>query len=161
MKDPKHFCYRNLNKKGVWWSAKNTRTGLVEFREERIILRNVKLKVSEAGRQRVLRDKRKNVHAGVVGEIISEDQLPMAYWGLLEEPIEFRWIKATYNPYTMESFEIHPHAVDTNNNPVEHRRVLVKRKIHEAEYVVLNKNGLWISDKSHPPIGLTLKQISD
>jgi hypothetical protein len=152
----KHFCYRNLNKKGVWWSAKNTKTGLVEFREERIILRNVKLKVSEAGRQRVLRDKRKNVHAGVVGEIISVRQLPRMW-----KPDELRWIKATYNPYTMETFEVHPHAVDTNNNPVEHRRVLVKRKIHEAEFVVLNKNGLWISDKSYPPIGLTLKQISD
>jgi hypothetical protein len=143
--DPKpvkrHFCYRNLNKKGVWWSAKNTRTGLVEFREKRIILRNVTLKVSEAGRQRVIRDKRKNVHAGVVGEIISARQLPKMW-----KPDELRWIKATYNPYTMDSFMF--------ANGLE----LVK--VTEADFVILNKNGLWISDKSYPPIGLTLRQIS-
>lgn len=54
------------------------------------------LKVSEAGRQRVLREKRKNVHAGVVGTL--------GYYG--PEPLEHTHDAVTfsYNPYKMSTF---------------------------------------------------------
>jgi hypothetical protein len=54
----------------------------------------VEFKVSEAGRQRVLRKRRKNVHAGVVGYLCST---PMHTYRKDE-------IQVTYNPYRDETF---------------------------------------------------------
>jgi hypothetical protein len=56
-----------------------------------ISLADVKFKVSEAGRQRVLREKRKNVHAFIEGMEIAE---------LTEQIAQ----KVTYNPYKYEKF---------------------------------------------------------
>ena len=53
------------------------------------------LKVSQAGRQRVLNEKRKNVHAGCQGEIVTLDK----------SQVQARqWVEVTYNPYKYESF---------------------------------------------------------
>jgi hypothetical protein len=57
-----------------------------------VSLRNCKLKVSQAGRQRVLREQKKNVHAGVEGTL--ED----AYYSYLFA------VPVTYNPYRYDSF---------------------------------------------------------
>lgn len=57
-------------------------------------LKNVKFKVSEAGRQRVLQQRRKNVHAFVTGELI--DSLPKNY---------DKFDSARYNPYELEKFQ--------------------------------------------------------
>jgi hypothetical protein len=57
---------------------------------DRIDLRDVRFKVSEAGRQRVLREKRKNVHAFIEGEESS-------FYAYLDS-------KVTYNPYKYEKF---------------------------------------------------------
>lgn len=57
-------------------------------------LMNVKFKVSEAGRQRVLQNQRKNVHAFVEGTF---DHLPKGDHELLPEGV-------TYNPYKYETF---------------------------------------------------------
>lgn len=65
----KVFVYYNLHKD--CWSVKaldGKRAGYVVAHRTKLELRDAKFKVSEAGRQRVLREKRKNVHAGVVGE---------------------------------------------------------------------------------------------
>lgn len=56
-----------------------------------ITLENAQFKVSEAGRQRVLREKRKNVHAFVVGTISGKK-------------INERAREATYNPYKFSTF---------------------------------------------------------
>ena len=55
-------------------------------------LKNAKFKVSEAGRQRVIKNKRKNVHAFICGTLI--DSAPA---GLPYEMI-------SYNPYLRERF---------------------------------------------------------
>ena len=84
------FIYRNLHKK--CWSVKSMETKLVIAHVNSIALEDVTFKVSEAGRQRVLLEKRKNVHAGVVGYICdlpSENLLP---------------IKIQYNPYKAGDF---------------------------------------------------------
>jgi hypothetical protein len=57
-------------------------------------LANARFKVSEAGRQRVLREKRKNVHAFVVGELCE----------MWVHPEGFRTREATYNPYVYSTF---------------------------------------------------------
>lgn len=55
------------------------------------VLKDVTFKVSEAGRQRVIREKRKNVHAGVVGNLIDECIMSDA-------------VSVTYNPYKNSTF---------------------------------------------------------
>jgi len=85
------FCYRNLHYPGVVWSVKNRQTGLVVDRSSVVILKDCLLKVSQAGRARVLRDKRKHVHAGVSGTRI--DTVPN---GIMR--------RVTYNPYKTETF---------------------------------------------------------
>lgn len=57
-----------------------------------LVLRDCKCKVSKAGRARVLVERRKNVHAGVVGTIVETCPL-----------IAFR-DQLTYNPYKYDTF---------------------------------------------------------
>lgn len=88
--------YFNLHKK--LWSIKaleGSAKGLVIGHANNVVLTNVKPKVSEAGRQRVLKEKKKNVHAGLVGELIFKD-IPM----VLSEDAE----EITYNPYRYNTF---------------------------------------------------------
>jgi hypothetical protein len=64
-----------------------------------VLLFDGTFKVSEAGRQRVLRERKKNVHAGVVGHWIGslDDQLTI-------ERIVYNGTAVTYNPYKYDSF---------------------------------------------------------
>lgn len=89
----KVFVYFNLHRR--CWSVKaleGENRGRVVAHLDRVQLRDCVFKVSEAGRQRVLREKRKNVHAGVVGRI---DQEARHWWGVYE---------VTYNPYRFSNF---------------------------------------------------------
>jgi len=89
------FVYRNLSRRDiVLYSAKDLSTGLVAFRSERILIKDAVLKVSQAGRARVLRDKRKNVHAGVVGTVASKVSATTA----------MRRVRVSYNPYVNSGF---------------------------------------------------------
>lgn len=63
------FVYFNLHKKT--WSVKDLKTGLVILHANYVELTNCEFKVSQAGRRRVLKDRRKNVHAGVVGTLLT------------------------------------------------------------------------------------------
>ncbi|QFG08665.1 hypothetical protein PBI_VANISOA_86 [Mycobacterium phage Vanisoa] len=79
------------------WSVKALEgpdKGRVIARHQLIILRNAKGKVSEKGRQRVLRERRKNVHAGLVGELVQGEAV-----NLTPQARE-----VTYNPYRYDSF---------------------------------------------------------
>lgn len=83
------YVYRNLHRK--CYSVRSMETGRVLFHVDEITLVNVKFRVGKAGREKVLRTKQKNVHAGVVGYI--------ADVSLLCQPT-----KVTYNPYKYDSF---------------------------------------------------------
>ena len=88
----KVFVYFNLHKKV--WSVKalsGPNKGRVIAHLDRLVLDDCTFKVSEAGRQRVLREKRKNVHAGVMGTVTHQD------WRFVGVPV-------TYNPYKYSSF---------------------------------------------------------
>lgn len=86
------FIYWNLHKHV--YSCKNTRTGRVEAHARQVVIRDAEFVVSEAGRVRVLRERSKNVHAGVRGTC----ELPT-------EELSLRgWTKVTYNPYKYDSF---------------------------------------------------------
>jgi L-fucose mutarotase/ribose pyranase (RbsD/FucU family) len=85
----KVFVYKNLHKK--CYSVKLLKTGRVIAHVDEITLWDASFKVSEAGRQRVIKEKRKNVHAGVVG-IVANVNILCQLKGV------------TYNPYKFDSF---------------------------------------------------------
>jgi len=90
----KVFVYFNLHKKVFSVKAlEGPNKGRVIAHRSELNLGQATFKVSEAGRQRVLREKKKNVHAGVVGE----------WYGTEPQAME-DGIAVTYNPYKYSSF---------------------------------------------------------
>lgn len=85
--------YFNLHKK--LYSIRDKVTGLVVAHADSVLLVDAIFKVSQAGRQRVLREQKKNVHAFVEG-------LFAGVGADLPEPD--RLDKAYYNPYKTETF---------------------------------------------------------
>ena len=66
--------------------------GRVIARSAHVLLSDVRPRVSQAGQRRVLREGKKNVHAGLVGNLVSYDYQP------------FHGYNITYNPYLYDSF---------------------------------------------------------
>ncbi len=66
----KVFVYWNLHR-GMWSvkALEGPDKGRVIARVDTVLLRDVTGKVSQAGRQRVLKERKKNVHAGLVGTL--------------------------------------------------------------------------------------------
>lgn len=94
----KVFCYFNLHRK--CWSIKALEgidTGLVVAHAFRVNLKGATFKVSEAGRQRVIASKRKNVHAGVVGQWDGNRDAA-------QPDREGEAVAVTYNPYKAPTF---------------------------------------------------------
>lgn len=100
MTPTKVFVYFNLHKKCFSVKAlEGAMKGRVIAHRHDVLLYDATFKVSEAGRQRVLREKKKNVHAGVCGT-----------WD--ERPFDRQTIDQTivigqavmYNPYKYDSF---------------------------------------------------------
>lgn len=86
------FVYWNLHKD--CWSVKaleGENKGRVIARVKGIALRDADFRVSRAGRERVIREQRKNVHAGVAGEWIQDEDF-------------FGTTQVTYNPYKYTTF---------------------------------------------------------
>lgn len=87
-------CYLNLHKTREHghpiYSVVDTKTGRVVDHASEVNLTNVEFRVSEAGRQRVLREKAKNVHAYVCGDLMDQ-RVPVTR-------------AARYNPYETETF---------------------------------------------------------
>jgi hypothetical protein len=93
----KVFVYWNLHK-GKWSikALEGPNKGRVIDRADTVLLQVARPKVSEAGRQRVLKEKRKNVHAGVVGYLVNASDVALAV------PAESYGV--TYNPYFYSTF---------------------------------------------------------
>ena len=71
------------------------------------VLRDASFVVSEAGRRRVLREKAKNVHAFVRGELVETfplDSIPGAADGEALAPGRGATVPVTYNPYKAGPF---------------------------------------------------------
>jgi len=75
--------------------------GLVVGHTDRIELCDVTFKVSEAGRQRVLKERKKNVHAFVTGYLYDGKEEPN--YNTRRFPNE---IHIVYNPYKYDSFRV-------------------------------------------------------
>lgn len=90
---PRVQVYWNLHKS--CYSIQCSRTRLVIAHVQDLFLGSVTFKVSEAGRQRVLRERRKNVHAFIQGTILMGDAKTLNL-GFYEE--------ISYNPYLGPTF---------------------------------------------------------
>lgn len=89
------FVYFNLHKQRLSVKAlQGEHYGRVVAHVDAITLRDAEFRVSQAGRERVLREGRKNVHAGVVGEWQMDALTPAQPEG---EAI-------TYNPHRFATF---------------------------------------------------------
>lgn len=109
----KHFVYFNLHKKV--FSVKNCKSGLVVKHSDTVILTDCEFKVSQAGRNRVLKEKRKNVHAGVKGVVVAFD---------LADGRNECFVEVTYNPYLYDSFVIK----DTKEPVISAKYVIMHEK---------------------------------
>ena len=97
----KYDVYFNLHKRV--WSLRSCLDRKVNGRHEPfVVLMNVTFVVSEAGRQRVIRTCRKNVHAYARGMYFdnSVDEFKRVY-RMLESG---KAVRVTYNPYKYETF---------------------------------------------------------
>jgi hypothetical protein len=106
--------YRNLHK-GTW-SIRDRATGRVIGHADSVLVKNATFVVQPAGRQRVLTEGRKNVHAFVRGTIGDRTE---------ETPCD---VQVKYNPYKAGHFV----RVDTSD------------KVTSAPVVVLDTLGAWI-----------------
>jgi hypothetical protein len=96
--------YFNLHKK--LFSVRDCKTGRVIKHTNDITILDPKFVVRKAGRERVLRERKKNVHAFVRGEL-------MGYEDMAHEPELYSSV--TYNPYKYSSF-VNKHTEETVDN---------------------------------------------
>ena len=84
----KVFVYKNLHRD--CWSVKQD--GLVKAHADEIEMWDCSFRVNQKGREKVLNEKRKNVHAGILGRISDVGTTVMV------------GTEVTYNPYKYNSF---------------------------------------------------------
>ena len=96
--------YRNLHKK--CFSVRHKGKVVMHLQDhEQLSLTNVKFVVQPAGRAKVLREKKKNVHAFVRGHF--EGFLPSLNEELYFEPYHrLDFSTASYNPYQSDKFQV-------------------------------------------------------
>lgn len=102
--ESKFFVYRNLHKnryslrqEGLWIPEQKKFRKRVVAHPDYVILLNATFKVSQAGRLRVIKEKRKNVHAGVLGDLFYSGN--RAKW----DPGDTGQL-LYYNPYKTKGF---------------------------------------------------------
>ena len=103
--DCKIEVYRNLHKN--CWSVRQK--GIVRFHCHRINLKDCMFVVQPAGHAKVIREKKKNVHAFVRGYL---------YDSMLPVSSPFMWDDIYYNPYKADTF------VDFEGTPVHMARLV-------------------------------------
>ena len=89
--------YRNLHKK--CWSVRQR--GKVKLHTDYICLKNAEFKVSQKGRERVLTEQRKNVHAFIKGFIVDAEEINT----MPDDSVE--WTDVSYNPYKYDLSSLH------------------------------------------------------
>jgi len=102
------MVYYNLHKHCLSLKAlEGERRGCVVLHARAVRLSDVTFRVSQAGRERVLRERSKNVHAGVIGTLVdiepwTDDTVECAM-AALAEPLGLTR-PLTYDPYRFTSF---------------------------------------------------------
>ena len=91
--------YRNLRYPNRTWSVKSARTKRVIARRELVLIKDATLVVRESGRQRVIKERRKNVHAAIVGTWTRDKKIIKR---ILKKKNQMKHV--TYNPYEYNLF---------------------------------------------------------
>lgn len=109
-------CYRNLNNGMISIMG---RDGRVIQHSSQVVLMDAQFVVRQAGREKVLREKRKNVHAFVVGSYCDswQDDRPLPAGKAV-----------TYNPYKYNSFVLRE----------------TEKPVKKARYVRIDRSGQMI-----------------
>lgn len=129
----KAFIYYNLQ--SAKWSIKaldGEFKGLVIGHADGVQLKDCIFKVSEKGRQRVIKEQRKNVHAGIEGELTQvlnfiprkPVKLPTGW-----KPRGIWCTRVGYNPYMFSTFVV---------------RSDWSKQVHSAQHVVLQDKKVYI-----------------
>lgn len=85
-------CYKNLHTKAI----SVQQDGIVQCHVDNIVLQEASFHVSEKGRDRVRREKSKNVHAYIKGFVVDARET--------DEILPFDWQSVRYNPYETDWF---------------------------------------------------------
>lgn len=85
--------YRNLHNGKLSVQTKKEGKWKVHSHVDDLSLEDVNFKVSQSGRERVLKEKAKNVHAFVTGKVAEHGEMPEAK-------------QVIYNPYKMSEFSV-------------------------------------------------------
>ena len=97
------YVYKNLHKD--CWSVKQH--GLVKAhipKDEAIGLWDCYFHVDAKGREKVIREKRKNVHAYVKGYLQDVENVTRISSSYLDPRVTAKEVEVTYNPYKYETF---------------------------------------------------------
>ena len=89
--------YFNLHK--YIWSVRSAKTGRVILHTDKVHIRNPEFVVRQSGRNRVLREGKKNVHAFVRGEATYFDDFDPDH-----HPNYLDYTLVSYNPYKHDTF---------------------------------------------------------
>lgn len=90
-------AYRNLNEECISVKSREQEDyGIVVDHADCVLLRDVEFVVREKGRQKVIEEERKNVHAFARGKRIPSEM----------ETRDESWTRVTYNPYEYDSFVV-------------------------------------------------------
>jgi hypothetical protein len=121
----KVFIYFNLHRRLFSVKAMEGEfKGRVVAHVDRALLSNATFKVSQAGRQRVLREKKKNVHAGVVGN-----------WETVQHYTGRGLTAITYNPYKYSSFVTRDEEKPVTSSPLVALSITDKTTINALQPV--------------------------
>ncbi len=95
--------YKNLHN-GLW-SIKDVKTGLVLGHTSEVTLFDCEYKVSQKGRERVLKEKQKNIHAYIIGSYLGDyfntkKEITKSGYASMQNGTE----TVTYNPYKENHF---------------------------------------------------------
>jgi hypothetical protein len=117
--------YYNLHRKCLSMRVK----GVVVDHPHAVVLKNVKFRVQPAGRAKVLKEKRKNVHAFVCGQLV-ETYGPTIPWhgGKKIFSTDFQVV---YNPYKYKTFI----KKDSGESILE-----------TYKYTLINNKEIWVGD---------------
>ena len=128
--------YRNLHKD--CWSIKDRETGRVCGYETSLTVMGAKFIVGKKSRERVLREKRKNVHAYIrAGDAFPNPKITDWHSKWIQDVT----LQVKYDPYVTDHFfidEAHKLVDSTTANYGFHRNKSEKTAIYEARFVYLN-----------------------
>lgn len=91
------FVYKNLHRD--CYSVRDESTKRVSLHAMFVYMKDVTLSVGKKGRERVLEERRKNVHAGIRGTLLAHGEK------VSQDPPE-GWTPITYDPYKYDSFVV-------------------------------------------------------